>query len=102
MVGYVKCFDSNKTMTFKVIDKNPLKEYSNILERVSSWMSIKIDSETVDGGSDKYIKTEIKTNLDKVNTNFQGNKIAKENAWNKSLSLIMLYSVIKVGKKYHH
>ena len=43
-------------------------------------MSIKIDSETVDGGSDKYIKTEIKTNLDKVNTNFQGNKIAKENA----------------------
>ena len=25
MTEYVKCFDSNKTMSFKVTDKNPLK-----------------------------------------------------------------------------
>ena len=25
MIGYVKCFDSNKTMSFKVTDKNLLK-----------------------------------------------------------------------------
>ena len=26
MVGYVKCFDSNKTMSFKVIDKKTVKK----------------------------------------------------------------------------
>ena len=25
MVGYVKCFDSNKTMSFKIIDKKAIK-----------------------------------------------------------------------------
>ena len=30
MIGYVKCFDSNKTMSFKVIDKKLLKKYTKI------------------------------------------------------------------------
>ena len=34
-------------------------------------------------------------------TNLQGNKIPKENALYKCFSLIMLDSVIKVGKKCH-
>ena len=34
-------------------------------------------------------------------TNLQGNKMRKENALCKCLSLIMLDSVIKVGKKCH-
>ena len=37
----------------------------------------------------------------KVNTNFQGKKIPKENASYKCLSLIMLDSVIRVSKKYY-
>ena len=28
MIGYVKCFDSNKTMSFNVIDKKLLKKYT--------------------------------------------------------------------------
>ena len=28
IIGYVKCFDSNKTMSFKVSDKELLKKYS--------------------------------------------------------------------------
>ena len=36
---------------------------------------------------------------DKVNTNFQGKKMSKENASYKCLSLIMLDSVIRVSKK---
>ena len=28
MIGYVKCFDSNKTMSFKVNDKNHFKKYN--------------------------------------------------------------------------
>ena len=36
-----------------------------------------------------------------MNTNFQGKKVPKENASYKSLSLIMLASVIRVNKKYY-
>ena len=38
---------------------------------------------------------------DRVNTNFQGKKVSKENASYKCLSLIMLDSVIRVNKKYY-
>ena len=37
----------------------------------------------------------------RVNTNFQGKKIPKKDASYKCLSLIMLDSVVKVGKKYY-
>ena len=36
-----------------------------------------------------------------MNINFQGKKVPKENASYKSLSLIMLASVIRVNKKYY-
>ena len=38
---------------------------------------------------------------DRVNTNFQGKKVPKEDASYKCLSLIMLGSVIAVNKKYY-
>ena len=38
---------------------------------------------------------------DKVNTNFQGKKLPKENASYKYLSLLMLHYVIRVNKKYY-
>ena len=38
---------------------------------------------------------------DRVNTNFQGKKVPKENASYKYLSLIMLDSVIRVNTKYY-
>ena len=45
MIGYVKHFDSNKTMSFKVNDnKQFLKKYTKIWERVSSLMNIEFDS----------------------------------------------------------
>ena len=101
MIGYVKCFDNNKTMSFKVIDKKWLKKYNEIWKRVSSLMNIESDSEPAYGDNDKYIKTKIKSYGDKVNTNFQGKKVPKENASYKCLSLIMLDSVIRVNKNYY-
>ena len=59
------------------------------------------DSEPVYGDNDKYIKTKTKSHGNKVNTNFQGKKIPKENASYKCMSLIMLDSAIKVNKKYY-
>ena len=45
-IGYVKHFDSNKT-DFKANDNRLLNKYTKILERVSSLMNIKFDSEPV-------------------------------------------------------
>ena len=42
-------------------------------------MNKEFDREPVSGGNDKYIKTKIKSCGDKINTNFQGRKIPKEN-----------------------
>ena len=64
-------------------------------------MNIKFDSDPVYGDSDKYIKTKIQTYGDKVNNNFQGKNVPKENASYMSLSLIKLYSVINVNETYY-
>ena len=70
MIGYVKCFDGNKT--FKVSDNKLLKKHDKIWERARNLMNIGFNSEPVYGDNDKYIKTKIKLFGDKVNTNFRG------------------------------
>ena len=60
------------------------------------------DSEPVYGDNGKNIKTEIKSHVDKINTNFQGKKRPKKNVSYKCLSLIMLDSFIRVNRKYYH
>ena len=80
MIGYVKYFDSNKTMSFKVSDNKLLKKCNKIWEKISNLLDIKFDSEPVYGDVDKYIKTKIKMFGDRVNTNFQGKKVPRENA----------------------
>ena len=68
MVGHVKHFDSNKAMSFKVDDNKLLKKYNKIWEKISNHKD-----------KDK-IKTKITMYDDRVNTNFQGKKVPKENA----------------------
>ena len=60
MIGYVKHFDSNKTMFFKVGDNKLLKKYNKIWKKISNLINIEFDSEPVYGDNDKYIKTKIK------------------------------------------
>ena len=83
---YVKHFNSNKTITFKVSDNKLLNKYKKIWEKVNNLLNIEFDSEPVYGDVDKYIKTEVKMYRDKVNTNFQGKKVLKENASYKCIS----------------
>ena len=80
MIGYVKHFDSNKTMSFKVGDNKLLKKYGKIWGKISNLMNIEFDSEPFYGDNDKYTKKKIKRCEDRVNTNFQGKKVPKENA----------------------
>ena len=94
-IGYVKHFDSNKTMSFKVSDNKLLKKYNKMWEKSSNLLNIEFDSQRVYGDGDKYIKTKIKMYVDRVNTNFQGKKGPKENASYKFLSLIMLIIIHK-------
>ena len=61
MIGYVKHFDSNKTMSFKANDNRLLKNYAKIWERVSSLMNMELDSKPVSGDNDKYITTRTKS-----------------------------------------
>ena len=67
-------------MSFKVIDKKLLKKYTKIWEKLSSLMDIEFDSEPVYDDNDKYIRTKIRSYGDKVNTNFQGKRVPKEDA----------------------
>ena len=85
MIGYVKHFDSNKTMFFKVDDDVLLKRHTKIWGRVNILMNIEFDSESVYGDNDKYIKAKIKSFGGKVNTNILGKKIQKQNASYKCL-----------------
>ena len=64
-------------------------------------MNIEFDCEPVYGYVDKYLKTKIKIYGDRVNTNFQGKEVPKENASYYCLSLITLDSVVGVNKKYY-
>ena len=70
MIGYVKHFDSNKTMSFKVSDNKLLRKYKKTWEKIGNLLSIELDSEPVD--VDKYVKINIKMHRDRVSTNFQG------------------------------
>ena len=66
-------------MSFKISDNRLLKNYTKIWERVNNLLSTEFDSEPIYGDNDKYIKTKIKSYGDKINTNFKGNEIPREN-----------------------
>ena len=98
MTGYVKTFD-NVTMSFKTNDKQLLKKYNQIWKKVEKLLKIEFDSKPVYRNDDKYIKTKIEVYAGSMITNFQSNKMPKEKAPCKCLSIIMLDSVIKGKKK---
>ena len=100
MIGYVKCFQSNKTVYFKINGNKLLNKYTQTWKKVKNLLNIKFDGESAYNDNDKCIKTKMKIYDGDVNTNFQGKKVRKENASNECLSLIILDSVVKV-KKYN-
>ena len=101
MTGYVRKFNENSTMSFRVEDKQLLKNYNKIWEKIEKLMKIDFESKPVYGDDDKYIKTKIKTYEKSIITNFHNKKTPKEKASCKCLSIIMIDSVIKANKKYY-
>ena len=102
MIGYVKCFNNNdnKNNNNNNNDNNNNNNSNNNNSNInngkknSNLVGKKFDSELVYGDNDKYIKTKKKTYEDKINTNFQGKKLPKQNTPCQCLPLIMLVSII--------
>ena len=85
MIGYVRKFEGNTTMSFKINDSKLLKKYNQIWKRVEQLLKVEFDSKPFYGDDDKYIKTKIKIYDGSVNTHFQGKKMPKEKVPCKSL-----------------
>ena len=57
MTGYAKKFNENATMSFRANNKQLLKNYNKIWEKVEKLLKINFESKPVYGDDDKYIKT---------------------------------------------
>ena len=101
MTGYAKKFNENATMSFRANNKQLLKNYNKIWEKVEKLLRIDFESKPVYGDDDKYIKAKIKIYRGCMFTNFQGKKMSKEKALCKCVLIITLDSVIKAKKKYY-
>ena len=101
MTGYARKFNENAIMSFRVNNKQLLKNQSKIWEKTEKLMRMDFESKPVYGDDDKYIKSKIKIYADNMITNFHNKKMPKEKSPCKCLSIIMLDSVIKANKKYY-
>ena len=89
MIGYVKCFESNKTiLSDKISDEMLLKKYTLIWKKVKTLLNTKFDNEPVSSNNDEYIKTKIKIFDGNVNTIFQVKKVPNKNASCEKVFLI--------------
>ena len=70
MTGYVKKFNDDATMSFRANNKQLLKNYNKIWEKVEKLMRIDSESKPVYGEDDKYIKTKIKIYVGNMIRNF--------------------------------
>ena len=101
MTGYARKFDENATMPFRANNKQLLKNYNKIWEKVEKLLKIDFESKPVYSDDDKYIKTKVKIFADNMIINFHNKKMTKQKAPCKCLSIIILDSVIKANKKYY-
>ena len=86
------------TMSFIVKDKQLLKNYTKIWDKIEKLMKINFESNLVYGDEDKYINIQKKIYADSIVINFYYKKMLKEKEPFKCLS--MMDSVIKANKKY--
>ena len=88
-------------MSFRVNNKQLLKNYNKIWKKVEKLLKINFESKPVYGDDDKYINTKMKIYAGSMITNFHNKKMPKEKAPCKCLSIIMLDSGFKANKKYY-
>ena len=89
------------TISRRAKDKQFLKNYNKIWEKIESLMSIDFDSKPFYGDDDKYIKTKIRTFKTVLLQIFITKKMPKEKVKCKCVSIIMLDSVLKAYGNYY-
>ena len=101
MNAYAAYFDkNNKYRNLLVNDKERLKRYSEILNKIESLIKKEFNSEPA--YNDKYIKTKTKIYNNMVYTNIQHNKIPKDNEYFACLSVILLdFIFVNSDKEYY-
>ena len=88
-------------MSFRVNNKQLLKNYNKIWEKVEKLLKTDFEIKLVYGDDDKYIKTKINIFAGSMITNLHFQKMPQEKAPCKCLLIIMIDTVIKANKKYY-
>ena len=83
-------------MNLLVYNKKLLKAHNAIRDMMSNLLEKGFDNEPV--YDSKYIRTKVKSYNGEINTNFYGNKIPEKGEYYACLSVILLDSVVEVGK----
>ena len=91
MTRYLKKFNENVTMSFRVNNKQPLEKYNKIWKKVEELMKIDFENKPVYGDDNKYIKTKIKIYVGSMVANFHNKKIPKEKAPCKCLLIMQSF-----------
>ena len=78
MTGYAKKFNENATMSFRVNNKQLLKNYNKIWEKLETLLRIDFESKPVYGDNDKYMTTKTKIYVGSMITNFHNKKCLKK------------------------
>ena len=88
MSAYRKDSDETKYISFLIKDDELFEKYNEIWGKVKNSLKKEFDSEQV--YNEKYLKTKIKSQNGKINTNFHNNKIPKEGSQFICLSVILI------------
>ena len=96
---YRRDFDETKYLCFLVKDDELLEKYNDIWEKVSQSIKKELDGKPVN--YEKHLKTEIKSDVGKINTNFHNNKIPKESFQCICLTVVMTHSVFRASNNYY-
>ena len=99
MRAYRRDFDETKYISFLIKDDELLEKYNEIWEKVRNSIKKEFDSKPV--YCEKYLKTKTKSSKEKINTNFDINKIPKEGSQYIYLSVILIDFVFRTGKSYY-
>ena len=84
---------------FFIKDDQLLEKYNEIWEKASNAIKRELDSNLV--YNKKYLRTKIKSYDGKINTNFQINKIPKEDTTFICLAVISIDFIFRGGKNYY-
>ena len=97
MSAYSRDFDETKYISFLIKNNELLEKYNEIWKKVKNSLKKEFNSKPVH--NEKYLKPKIKSYNGKINTNFHNNKIPRESSKFICLSVILIDSVFRTGKK---